>query len=770
MHRLANEDEVLTRAFLLAHFIHGDGPEAVQVVAAAMNKLEVAVSAQGKRLYYRPAGRPLTRGSKPDKQEKPGKPDGFRNKVSLNDLHVLQRLIYIESEPYERRREQEGASPPLSREDLLVHFIKHLVRITVKRNSFYVTLGLSRLLYNYHTAEAMNLYNVVVQDPERVKDDYYYRSRKGVLMNELKERFGNLVNTYRGPRGEERFRAEDDAERYAELVGRCLSLLTPWNTTCTVPAAFDPVVDSLPGLSFKSQSEEDQTEVNRIHAVLHPDCFRRLTEALGFNTPDERLTVPQFSVSRADDRSGDGPPGDHRRAPPEVNEQDLRAVKERLGEESARRRTKSAGLLRILVDGVERARLDPERTGRTSFAVGDDAELIEVRGGRAEDEILLAAHLLTRNAAGDALEPFAASVTLEGRQKLSITVAPSAEASATAPTSPPAAATVVVSYRETNPIRAAALYLRRARHPRAALFGGDERVPATGGAHLASREGLKTPALATAFALLFICAAAGAFYLQRRGRPPDEASVTNNQAAPVIKENAPAEIAPSDVTGATTPTTAAGREGEKLNAPGAESVTPAQPSPPDARRLTDRSAPANETAARAAQPTTEIEPSPPLGTPAERDSTRAIGPGRKAATLSEVRKIHVEVTGGDQLGESFRSVLTNALRATGRFVLSDSRDEADALFKISFSGLRPALDSRRERGTVEAGPQSEVGARAEALEGHRAFVVAQLINARGEVIWPARGKNSGGRYEGLASDLAAHITRDLLNEMRRPSR
>ena len=159
--RVISIDEMLNEAFLLSYFIHGQKETAVRIVLGAMSKLDVATTAQSKRLYYKPAGRSLLRRS-----------NGFRTKVTFSDLHLLQRLIYIESEPYEKLKEQ--ASTAIRKEDLLIHFIKHLVRVTLKRNSFYVTLGISRLLYNYTTTETMGIYNVVVQDPERVKDDYYY--------------------------------------------------------------------------------------------------------------------------------------------------------------------------------------------------------------------------------------------------------------------------------------------------------------------------------------------------------------------------------------------------------------------------------------------------------------------------------------------------------------------------------------------------------------------------------------------------------------------
>src|SRR5689334_2067884 len=131
------QDEWLNKAFQLAYFIHGDKATAMQIVTGAMTLLEVAAAAQDKRLYYTPTGRALARKA--------------RTKVSLSEIHLLQRLIYVESEPFEKRKEAIETS--LGEEDMITHFIKHLVKIGVKRNSFYVTLGLSRLLHTYTTSE-----------------------------------------------------------------------------------------------------------------------------------------------------------------------------------------------------------------------------------------------------------------------------------------------------------------------------------------------------------------------------------------------------------------------------------------------------------------------------------------------------------------------------------------------------------------------------------------------------------------------------------------
>ncbi len=113
-------DDVLQRGFDLAYFIHGDKASALRIVTEAAEKLDVSMASQDKRLYYQP------------------KVDHFRTKVSLSRLHLFQRLIYIVSEKHEKEWESRNRADQSA---MVVRFIKHLVRITWKRNSFYVALG-----------------------------------------------------------------------------------------------------------------------------------------------------------------------------------------------------------------------------------------------------------------------------------------------------------------------------------------------------------------------------------------------------------------------------------------------------------------------------------------------------------------------------------------------------------------------------------------------------------------------------------------------------
>ncbi|MBI3949282.1 MAG: hypothetical protein HY314_02340 [Acidobacteria bacterium] len=442
--------ESLRRAFQLAYFIHGDRALAIRIVADALTRLEMALAAQDKRLYYTPNGRLLLGHSNAQR---------FRSKVSMSELHLLQRLVYVASERYERQQEQSSDGTPLDEDDMTIRFIKHLMRITVRRNSFHVTLGLSRLLYNYGTAETMELYSVLVQDPDRVRDDSYYRARKKLLMEELHERFGQFVKLIRGGHGEERFQAQENPGQRAGLVRKCLSLFTPWNTPCVVPDRFDPMRDQIRQLEFEGSDpdKEHPIEVNRMHTVLHPNCYDRLTQALRLDPPEQRLAIPHFFLST--DQSHEKKPPSDREHPPELTEEEITAIFDEVAERARQRKKHSAELLSILVDGIERARLDLAQTTRAQLEVEESAELIEVRAHAKQGNVLLAVYLLTHYNMRSGDRPRVSSITLEGGQKISFAVSASRNSAGDV-----IGALVDVTYRETNLVRAAWLLWRQLKY------------------------------------------------------------------------------------------------------------------------------------------------------------------------------------------------------------------------------------------------------------------------------------------------------------------
>lgn len=674
------QDEWLRRAYELAYFIHGDKEIARAIAANAMSKLDVAAVAQFKRFYYTPQGRESARAS--------------RSKVSLNDLQLLQRLVYVESEPFEKQKENEKN---VCNNDLLVHFIKHLVRITLKRNSFYVALGLSRILHAYGTNETMEIYNTVIQDPERVHDDYYYRSRKGQLMKEIKSRFGDLLKLSRGARGEERFQAKEPSEDKAATVKDCLERFTPWATKCVVPDHFDPYSDAIEKFSFegKDPDAEHRVEINRIHATLHPNCYCKIIKALGFEEPNKRLEIPEFQMNDENNTPND------RHKPPTLSDNELQAIKELLAAQSANRHAASCGLLRVLVDGDERARLNPHEAESVEFDLGDDAELVEVRVVEKNGDVLLATHLLSF----DDTEENQAAILLEGGQKISFQFRPTKDEHGEI-----TGAHFGVVYEETNLLRRTALSWRRFLFTLSAW---------------SNANAFWKPALAFGL-LLIVCGAGFWLYLQRQKSVDGE--VTKNISIPMPTVDVP------------TPQPTQKQSPETIANSNKETKPPVQ------QKKQTTNAPQQQEVANSNTPkrtTPDYEQVAIARIPVRGDTS--IDPNKvrgehKASDLkmNQIRKVFVQISGGDALSKQIQNDITKSLSASGRFTVVQSREQADGSLKISVK--QSASDKTKAQVTVS------------------------LVNPVGRYVWTNRKNVRGWKYIGAAEKLPSRIIGDLVKE------
>jgi hypothetical protein len=592
-------EEKLRRAFQLAYFILRELQAALLATREAVSALDVTLSRQDKRVHYLPS---------------------HRTKVSLGEWQMLQRLVYFASEPEERRQEERG----VSEDALVMHYIKHLAYITGCRNSFFVALGLSRLLYNYTTAETAQIHELVAQDPDRGRDDSYYRRRKAQLMRELQERFGALLAVQRGARGEERFQALPDAQGHLTWVRECLREFTPWETYCNLPAAFDPHTDELPSLRFRGDDPdgEHEVEIRRLHALLHPDCFERLLAALRLDAPAKRLEVPEFQSS---DSQPPEPPSGGQPPTVELSEEDMQSLKESIIQERERRRRFSPAWLRIVVDRVERARWPIEQSRSGQIEIAPDDRLIEIYGVRDGEDIRLAAHLLSYDL-DDQLGAVAATLTLEGGQELRLAVEPLRAAD-----EEDAGATIAVSYRETAPLRVLSRRLSRLRQR---LFN-----PA--------RRPTWKPALA--FMLLALFGATLGYRIWIRRDASSDNLTSNATPTPQI-------LPPTAPTTATSPQ------------PG-PSITPI-PRPSAPPPLSGAEVIAMDIRPRAGAPGEMLT-----------RSERA-----QAAGLLEAKKVYLEIGGARR--EQVRQQLLRRLPSDNKFSLADSPGEADIALKVTVEAAR----------------------------------------------------------------------------------
>lgn len=709
MNKVSTE-EVLNKAYRLAYFLHQDKSLAIRIVAAATLKLNVAMAVQSKRLYYIPVGR-FSRGES-------RRTDGIRNKALLSDLHLLQRLIYGESEPYERQKERAAqAGPPgvradgdpATEEDLLVYFVKHLVRITTKRNAFYVTLGVSRLLHSYSTLETMELYNAVIGEPERVKDDYYYRSRKAVLMQEMYQRFGQLIRACRQRRGEERFETQQGSNEQRSLVRECLRLFTPWDTHCPVPSDFDPFKTIIGPLTSKSGADENRIEVNRIHAVLHPDCFARLVAAFGYGSPGERVELPRFFSDQTDDQS----PPQQRNAPSELSAEELAEINHMLDEQAGRRRrSSSAAAIRVVVDGVERGRLNPVEQSSISFSVAEDAEIIEVKTMDPGGDLLLATHLLTSFKKDTDDAAIVSSIRLEGGQDLSLSITRRQIESDGATD-----LLVKFGYQETNVRRSARLWWQRLRFRSNSERGSSSRSLL--GVGVSARYVL-------AGSVVVICLAGYLAYVMLSSRQAVEPPQTSIAQTSIPQTSIP------QTSIAQTPRQESSEN--QIIQPEKPAATATPGSNQTASQTTQRKRSTADKAPAAVDNSSRTE-APTAQEDAAEDLTRSSEVVANQP-LREVKKIYIDLRGDSAFNE-LRSKLVASLGSSGVVAATTDANEADAALRI--------VASQTSDGRIEAS--------------------ALLVNARGTVLWPKTNRNAH-RYSGEINNVLSEIVKDLLSEIR----
>jgi len=475
--RRMTEDESLNRAFRLAHSIYrykeNDRKTALKIVSAALRAVEVRLLVQHEADRHDP--------------QKP-------TKVRWTTLQWFQLLIYCKSEEYEEQQESKQ-SASLSEEDMIIRYIKHLILTTSRRNSFHISLGLGRLLYDYGAAETMAIYDLVFQDPDSStkKADAYYRARKNKLIEELEKRFHRFVKIYQGPRGEKRFESDDDSGRFADLVADSLARFTPWETNCELPKQID---------TWTAIRSLKSNQASQIHSLIHPVCFAKITAALNFDPPLSRLRLPRFFIGKS--QSDKTPPPAYS-SPADLTQDEATTIREELREQKNRRKRFTPRSLVVLADGVERARIDLAQSSVIRFDLEADVTFVELVGHDKEnDELLLATHVPTYeedDPTDGRSQEF--SLVLEGGQKISLMLLPTEAGLQNA------ARSVEITYGETNTLKAAALWWLRHKNNR-------------------SKAGVLIPKIS--FAVLALLATGLVLYLGLRGFSPKPEQIAKQEA------------------------------------------------------------------------------------------------------------------------------------------------------------------------------------------------------------------------------------------------
>jgi hypothetical protein len=413
--------ELLQAGFQLAYFIFPDRSAAIDIVVRALEKLRVRSRREIKRLYWRDkhAERPVRR-------------------IARSDVDMLQWLIMFESEKEEKAQELAGNS---SLRNMAIRYIKQLVQVTTALSSFYVNVGLTRLLRNYSTAEAQAIYETLTS---RYLGPDEYRRAKAALMDKVSQRFAGFLKITRVEHGELRFETFEDQARWVGLVDDCLTTFTPWSThgRCSQFLAARGSDTNLASAYRVADTDLNDLEMRCCHILIEPTCYSGLLREMALDPPATKLALPRFFMIEKQEKSGDN--GTEPRRPPELSPDDLGKIQRRLSATDARRRNMNPRRVTIVIDGVEHAQLDLTQKRQHQIEVESGASLIEIRAEDDRGDLILATHFLTY--ANNAFD-FSKETAVLSKGKLEFEVTPIAK-----PADGPPRAKLSLKYKQSFPL------------------------------------------------------------------------------------------------------------------------------------------------------------------------------------------------------------------------------------------------------------------------------------------------------------------------------
>ena len=106
--------------------------------------------------------------------------------------------------------------------------------------------------------------------------------------------------------------------------------------------------------------------------------------------------------------------------------------------------------------------------------------------------------------------------------------------------------------------------------------------------------------------------------------------------------------------------------------------------------------------------------------------------------LLAVKRVYVEPSGDRHLNRQSWELLSERLQSSGRFVVVQNPDDADALMRSSI---------KQRKGNVS--------------------LTIRLVDPEGKIIWPLTARKPGRRYSGQLQGVVGRALRDILDDIHR---
>lgn len=381
--------QAMSQAYQLAYYILGDQAMARKIALRAL----VGLTHDYRLLKHRVTNQASYRHGVWLETHTPSK----IRKVTLPfDLQMAARVFSI-TIPYERGRRHTA-----SLADYDVSFCKCALLVGLQgSNALWALIAIGNGVHSYTRQEITGIFYELIQAVPRNQDSWnagnepfgsYLKKLNRAILGE----FSGYVRTDANGQIIKRPRAEQPVA----LIAECINTLTLQETgeSClgeTVQSSFIRAADI-------------ESELRRIHMVLHLPCFTGLTEAATQQLPREKPGMPEYTNMLENNN------GKNRQAPP-LSDQGLNSMVEEFQQLLERRRHAPTSIV-ITVDGSEQnaKSVQLDETGHTELRLQENSKLIEIWArSEGEADILLSAFFLSLGSARE-------TVTLEGGQEITL--------------------------------------------------------------------------------------------------------------------------------------------------------------------------------------------------------------------------------------------------------------------------------------------------------------------------------------------------------------
>jgi hypothetical protein len=382
--------QAMSQAYQLAYYILGDQGMARKVALRAL----VGLTHDYRLLKHRVTNQASYRHGVWLETQTPSK----IRKVTLPfDLQMAARVFSI-TIPYERGRRHTA-----SLADYDVSFCKCALLVGLQgSNALWALIAIGNGVHSYTRQEITGIFYELIQAVPRNQESWnagnepfgsYLKKLNRAILGE----FSGYVRTDANGQIIKRPRAEQPVD----LIAECINTLTLQETG-----------DSCLGETVQSsfiRAADIESELKRIHMVLHLPCFTGLTEAATQQLPREKAGMPEYTNMLENNN------GKNRQAPP-LSDEGLNSMVEEFQQLLERRRHAPTSIV-ITVDGSEQnaKSVQLDETGHTELRLQENSKLIEIWArSEGEADILLSAFFLSLDSARE-------TVTLEGGQEITLT-------------------------------------------------------------------------------------------------------------------------------------------------------------------------------------------------------------------------------------------------------------------------------------------------------------------------------------------------------------